>query len=214
MLPKRSSGIDLKIKYAEKVFFNSYQVQSVIKEFLPKYVNEQIVQTVTGRLSKIDFDEHKITILYPITSRELECFYDDSIEDLLLEHPRDLIQVTGNVILDENDHPKKIIDVEDIREVDISPMRLSEFTYSDYKLIFREPKILVPELDETQQIIYIEDISLGINIFALTRDELEEALYSEIDVLWRNYALCDDNFLTSEAKKLKKILNEAIYAER
>jgi hypothetical protein len=217
MLPKKSSGISLNVKYAENIFFDSTQVQTVIKEFLPKYINEQIVQTVTGRLSKIDFDEHKITILYPITNRELECFYDDSIEDLLLEHPRDLIQVTGNVILDDNDHPKKIIDVEDIREVDISPIHLSEFIYSDYKLIFKEPKILTPELDETQQMICLEDISLGINIFALTRDELEEALYSELDVLWRNYVSCEDDLLTSEAKQLKKNLLSAIkvmHAER
>jgi hypothetical protein len=217
MLPKKSSGIRLNVKHAENIFFDSTQVQNVIKEFLPKYINEQIVQTVTGRLSKIDFDEHKITILYPITNRELECFYDDSIEDLLLEHPRDLIQVTGNVILDDNDHPKKIIDVEDIREVDISPVHLSEFIYSDYKLIFKELKFLTPELDETQQMICLEDISLGIDIVAFTRDELEEALYSELDVLWRNYALCKDDLLTSEAKQLKENLLsaiEAINAER
>ena len=35
----------------------------------------------------------------------MECVYDDAIEDLLIENRRDLIQVTGLIVLDDAGAP-------------------------------------------------------------------------------------------------------------
>gem|GEM_PF-5589672 len=43
----------------------------------------------------------------------------------MLDRRRELVQVMGSVTLDEDDHPKKITDVLDIIDVDISAFHLS-----------------------------------------------------------------------------------------
>ena len=50
--------------------------------------HSSVAQTLTGRLSAIDFDERCITILYPPTNRELKCIYEEPVEDMLLENPK------------------------------------------------------------------------------------------------------------------------------
>lgn len=214
MIPKKGSGIRLRVKRESGPdFFDSLRVQSGLRQFLPVGDDEEAIRTVTGRLSKIDFDEQKITIVYPVTNRDLDCIYDESVEDLLLENPREFIQVTGKVILDENDEPKRIVDVENIREVDLSPFYLEEFEYSEWTLRFRKPFMLEPELDETKQLICLQEPNLGIDIYAFTRDELDEVLSAEIDALWRNYAMEEDDKLTPQAQELKRNLKDALQEE-
>jgi hypothetical protein len=174
-------------------------------------MSNELVQTVTGRLERIDFGARMLTIIYAVTRRELDCHYDESIEELLLENPRELIQVTGRVTLDEEGNPTRITDVEDIREVDLSPFHLSEFRLPDRTLRLREPLLLTPALDETEQLLCLSDPTLGIDICAPTREELDVALHEEIDVLWRNYALADTvQPMTDAAASLKQRLVEAI----
>lgn len=86
---------------------------------------------MTGELIKnIDFIKHKLTMIYPPISKELECLYDEAQEDLLCERRRDLIQVTGRVLLDDQGSPKKIIDVTDIRDIDLTVLEISMMTIS------------------------------------------------------------------------------------
>ena len=67
-----------------------------------------------------------------------------------------------------------------------------------------------PKLDETQQLMCLENPLLGIDVFAYTRDELDEELEIEIGVLWRNYAIERDEMLSPKAKELKYNLLNAI----
>ncbi len=75
---------------------------------------------------------------------------------------------------------------------------------ADYILRLGEPLVLTPELDESQQLMCLVYPSLGVDVCALTRDELDEALVLEIDGLWRNYAKADDGELTPAATELKR----------
>jgi hypothetical protein len=96
--------------------------------------------------------------------------------------------------------------VNDIREVDLSPFYVAEVQLADYVLRLREPLVLTPELDESKQLMCLVYPSLGIDVCAFTRDELDEALVVELDVLWRNYAKADDGKLSPASKELKREL--------
>ncbi len=52
------------------------------------------------------------------------CIYEESVEDLLYEKRRDLIQVTGRVLFGEQGAHKQIIDVTDIRDLDLLMLTL------------------------------------------------------------------------------------------
>ncbi len=219
IIPKKGSGVGLDVRGAGgELVVSTERLGQGLKDIMAVSQAEPALQTVTGRLTRIDFDERKVTIVYPPTNRELECIYEEEIEDLLLENPRELIQVTGEVIIDEYNQPKRIVDVNDIREVDLSPFYLAEVQLTNYVLRLHEPLVLTPELDESKQLMCLVYPSLGVDVCAFTRDELDEALVMELDVLWRNYAKVEDGELTPAAIELKRGLlarmDELARAER
>jgi len=91
-----------------------------------------------------------------------------------------------------------------------APFRLSTLSFGDYSLRFRTPLELIPTLDESRQLICLEYPLLGIDAYAMTREELEEALKEDIDVLWRNYARADPGILAEDARIVRRNLLNAI----
>jgi hypothetical protein len=182
------------------------------KECLSTAVDpERQVRTVIGRLSEINFDERKITIVYPVSSKELVCIYSEAVEEMLLERPREMIQMTGEIILDENDQPKKIINVESIDEVDLSPFYLHKIAYGVRSFEFTQPLELTPTLDdETKQLFCLENPELGLDVYAYTRDQLDLELKEQIAFLWDTYAQAPDEELTVAAIALKRKLLAAL----
>ena len=105
-----------------------------VQETLVPVEQREASRVVTGELKAIDFVTRSIIIIYPPTSKELICNYDDEIEDLLIEQRRDLVQVTGRVLLDADGQPKQLIDVSDIRVLDLSAFEVTEVSWSDVRI--------------------------------------------------------------------------------
>ena len=212
MTPSPGSGIKAGISQPSGIFRVSLDIlHERGKSCLSTAADpERQVRTVTGRLSEIQFDERKIRIVYPANSRELECTYNEALEEMLLERPRELIQVTGEVIMDENDLPKKIINVENIEEVDFSTFYLQTIEHSGRTFEFSKPLELTPELDETQQLYCLEKPELGIDVYAYTRDQLDLELREQIAFLWDTYAMAANEELTGAAIVVKQNLLAAL----
>jgi hypothetical protein len=213
-IPKGNSGLSVHVGWNGDEFLNSQELSQVLREISSsKGIDE--VRTITGRLVRIDFDERKITIRYKPTGRELECFYEESAEEMLLTNPRELVQVTGVVSLnDESGLPKKIVRVEKIRELDLSLFRLDSIDIpSGFKLVFSPSLVLEPKLVEEEQLICIVEESLGIDVVVSNSEEIEESLREEIAMLWESYAMADDSELSPKALELKRNLLERISRE-
>ncbi|MEI7670834.1 MAG: hypothetical protein WCK00_01845 [Deltaproteobacteria bacterium] len=99
-----------------------------------------------------------------------------------------------------------IVNVESIVEVDLSPFYLQTLEHSGRTFTFTKPLVLIPDLDETKQLYCLEYPTLGIDVYAYTRDQLELELWEQIAFLWDNYALDNDAELTEAALHLKKNL--------
>ena len=164
------------------------------------------IQTVTGRLEAISFSERKLTINYAPKGRWLECSYDESIEPMLLENRRDLIQVTGRVIMDDENHPKKIVEVEQVRDLDLSPFVLGEFKATNFGLKPQRHLQLQPVLSENQQLVCLDHASWGLDVFAATRSQLFEELTEQLLMLWIEYARETDDLLSQPAIQVKRQL--------
>jgi hypothetical protein len=207
--PKPDNNIYLEIVDDNKKL-NSRSIQKNLTNIIDntKTVVEEYMTVVTGRLVSIDFEERKIIIIHPITSRALDCFYNEDIEDMLFENRRQLVQITGMVTLDDNEYPKKITDVVSIQEIDLSPVDLSDIDYGKKKLHFKQGLILTPALDDTEQLYTINYPELGLELFAYTRQEITNDAKADIVFLWDEYAKADDDSLTLDAKELKlKLIN-------
>lgn len=208
MAPPKRSGIevDLQTRSGQSLF-----APARIAEFIAKRptTSDATVTTVTGRLIGIDFADHMLRLHYPPTMRELKCYYHDAVEEMLLDNPREYIQVVGQVILGKDGEPERITEVDRILEVDLSPIEVITFETCGRQIHARRPISIVPTLDETAQFYCISFSDFGIDIIESTREELERDLYEELDMLWRQYALEQDDTLTDGARILKHALLDA-----
>jgi hypothetical protein len=161
------------------------------------------IQTVTGRLEAISFSDHKVTIHYAPKGRWLDCIYEDDVEPMLLENPRGLIQVTGRVVADDDGHPRKIVEVEEIREVDLSPFVVDVIPVGSGSIRARTAVSLTPTLSESEQLLCLEHAAWDLDVFAPTRQELVAELREQLAMLWTEYALEDDAVLSEPALRLK-----------
>lgn len=177
-----------------------------VEQTLVPAEQREAARVVTGELKSIDFTERKVTIIYPPNSKELACIYEESVEDLLYEKRRDLIQVTGRVLLDEQGTPKQIIDVTDIRDLDLSALVLDTVRHGTLTLKAAPALTLEPTLDETKQLLCIEHGKLGIDVYATTRETLLAELHEQVAMLWQEYAQVPDEALDANARQLKQAL--------
>ena len=135
---------------------------------------------------------------------------NEDIENMLFENRRQLVQITGMAILDDNELPKKITDVVCIQEIDLTPIVLDIIPYEEKQLKFTTPLVLTPALDDSQQLYTINYEYLGLNIFTYTRGEIVEDIEDYIVYLWEEYANEDDSRLTLDAIELKNKLLKLI----
>lgn len=185
--------------------FNQDTIPFVQQTLVPEEQREAS-RVVTGELGNINFFERKLTIVYPPTSKELECIYDEALEDLLYEQRRGLIQVTGRVLIGENGEPKQIIDVTDINVVDSTPLVLPKVEHGRLQLVAEPPLTLQPALDDGKQLMCVEDHALGIDTFAQTRERLIAEVSEQLAMLWTEYAYAEDSELDGPARQLKQAL--------
>jgi hypothetical protein len=205
-VPRSSTGIHVSMAWNGRPFLESKSLEPALKGLIPSPAAAEEIQTVTGRLIRIDFEERKVTIQYRPSEREMECFYEESVEEMLLGRPRELIQVTGIIRLDEHGQPKKIVDVQMIRELDLSRFYRESFRTPTSLLLFEPPLVLEPELVEDEQLISLKHETLGIDVVAPTIEELSVCLDAEVLMLWRNYALAEDGVLSPKSLELKQNL--------
>lgn len=160
---------------------------------------------VTGALTKMEFQERRMQLKLLGTGKALEASYGDDFEPVLLEHPRALIQVHGNVLYGEDGQPASISDVDEILDVDESPIEVSSVPYRQKKLRARTALTFNVEFDAESQ-TYEAMGPFGVVIAATVRPELEASLDAELAMLWDEYALAKPEDLTSAARKLREEL--------
>jgi len=184
----------------------SATIHKHIQEMIRPVESEVVPQAVNGYLHAMDFAHKSITILHPVSQKGLECFYDESLEIELVEHRRELVQVTGTVVLGINDEIKEIVNVESIEAIDLSDFVIESIPFNDGMLKLKSPLVLKPILNDSKQLLCIEYENLGIDVFAFTREKLLEELQEQLAALWIEYAMEDDSKLTTSARELKRQL--------
>lgn len=208
MAPRADAKWSLKLWDAGNIEFGELNTDSeaTIRAAIVPADEQAESQVVTGYLTNINFIKRIVTIIYPPTKREMECVYDEAIEDLLIDNRRDLIQVTGLMVLDDAGAPKQITNVNDIRELDLSPLIVDTVRLGKLVLKAKQSITLEPATDETKQLICVTHADLGIDAFARTRDALVSELNEQIGMLWQEYALAADDDLDGMAIKMKQAL--------
>ncbi len=185
-------------------------VSKAISEWTLSGDSSDSITTITGELTGIFFDERKVVVKYHPTQREIDCLYDEDLEELMIENRRQLIQVTGRFTLNSDGHPIKLTDVSNLEPLDLSPITLDEFDYNGKTFRFKETLSLQVELDDTEQVLLCAKDDLGIDVFAITRDELVSGLEQQIEFLWKEYVQDEHSMFSDDASRLRKNLLAAL----
>ncbi len=208
--PKRGElwSANFQIKDSTEVSLNDHLTHN-IDRWLLSGLEDRITMTVTGELVRINFDEHKLFIRHPATNRQLECSYRPETEVELLESRRDLIQVTGEFILDNEGNPLRFTDVTHVEAVDLSPLVFETLEFEGRILSASSPLKFIPRLDdETQQLYIVENRDLDLHVCGYTRDQLIDELTEQIFLTWDAYAKETPDRLTEKARELQKNLQD------
>lgn len=213
MIPSPESGWRLETKWGDRrSTFDPYAVSELVAD-LEAQDRGNAGSSVIGKLMRIDFEAKKLTLRYTPTRRTVVCFYQETVEELLLKSPREFIQVIGEVTLDHAGNPIRISDVEDIREVNLSSVIVARVVLNDATLHIDPPLKVDVQLDDSYQCFIAIEETLGINVAAATREELIELIEEDLDVQWRTYADSSDNELTQKAQARKRALRNRIHWE-
>ena len=152
----------------------------------------------------MDFRNRTLRIK-PLNGPNLDATYSDNLEPVLLNHPRGLIQVRGEVTYDEHQIPISLVNVENIIQVDENQIEVRERVIVNVRYRIDPPLCFSVQFDP-RSCLYDLKGDLGVSLFAETRPELEDALYAEIELLWTEYAQEEPHRLSPAALALRNEL--------
>ena len=187
------------------VISDSDSVSEKIDVFKTLRSAPNIESFATGYVEKIDFYKRILFIRIPHTGSLLQCHYKKKVEDTLIENKCKLVQIKGKIEMNREGNPQKIakmkkawkVDTENINVIDLLPSYLEENHAGGLQFNV--------DLTDDKQAFVARLSDLGIFQIAHTRRELAEILEAELDVLWQEYALKDDeNLVIGEAHEIKR----------
>ena len=171
-------------------------------------------EVATGYIEKIDSEKNKIFLRMPHTGRLLEGAYNKKIEQVFIKNSYNLIQIVGSVEVDDNGNPSKILEIQDAHEIDARDINVVDVIPEYLKPKDDAPSlILTVDLTDDKQFYVARSSELVIFKHALTRAELVDNLEAQLDFLWQQFALLDENSPCSEEvdkirRKMKEMFRE------
>ena len=208
--PPKRTGIIISIEdyRREKILDGTTSRRKLenIESSFKKYPSDYTPGYVTGHLVRMDFADRRLRLKL-VSGRTIDASYGEDYEPTLLEHPRDLIQVHGNVSYDADDNPESLSEVDEIFEVDDSTITVKEIIVNN-KIYRTTPHLeLQPEFDRENG-CYTLSGEFGIEHLEFSRKDLEEAVDTYLELLLVEYAFEDDEKLTPKAQELAAALRD------
>lgn len=209
MQPPKRMGLVVSIEdYHHSKLLDGYVAVARIAPML----NEPVIpsvhpRVVTGRLDVLDFQSRKLTLWLP-NGKRLECTYNDDFEPVLLENPREWIQVRGEAVLNEDDNLIALNNITEIIEVDDRPVTVDSLTVDGLTLTVTRPLAFSVAFDPEEG-IYTATGDFHMLVSTETRVELENSVLEALAFLWKEYAAADTRAFSADAMALREQLNAA-----
>ncbi len=168
-----------------------------------------ILPAVTGYLGKIDLRKSEISLVVPGRERQLICGYSNKHETLIIDNRKDLIQIEGDIVANGEEVPQRIAEVSRIQAVNTEDIDMVEILPKNLEILNVKMPSVEVFLSEDKQVFHAEYEAFDICQVAYTRAEMLNILKSEMEILWMEYALEDDEKLSPCARVLKRKLKRS-----
>ena len=161
---------------------------------------------VTGRLDALDFQARTLKLKLA-NGRMLSGTYSEDFEPVLLENPREWIQVRGEAVLNEDDSPHALNNITEIIAVDENPIVVSSLMIDGATRSVVRPLEFAVSFDRSEG-IYTAVGDFHMMVSADTREELKAAIDGALIFLWREYAVSDPRNFSTDALTLREQLTK------
>lgn len=205
MQPSSGSGIVLNLQdYRQRPLIDGRNSLERIEKlkFVPEQDCSQTLAYVNGTLVEMKFNENRLRLQLLNSKRSVDLNYGLDFEEKLFELRREVVQIHGNIVYDTEGVPETISDIDDVLEIDQSPIYTGEIrTGARVLQPVRAIEFHVAFNKETE--LYEIEGEFGVILAAETRPQLESILDEELAMLWQEYAKEDPENLTDKARQLR-----------
>jgi hypothetical protein len=161
---------------------------------------------VTGRLDALDLQARRLRLKLA-NGRMLSGIYSEDFEPVLLENPREWIQVRGEAVLNEDDSPHALNNITEIIAVDESRIVVGSLVIDGVTRTVVRPLEFAVSFDRAEG-IYTAVGDFHMMVSADAREELEAAIDGALIFLWGEYVISDPRNFSADALALREELTE------
>lgn len=199
----RPEGVPAVFEFSDQLTAKAERMLNMVDD------DQEEIMSVIGELISVNFENNTLSIRHHGTRKEICCSYRPEVVDQILQNRSRGVQVTGRFTLDDAGNPKSLSDVSSIVPVDLSSISVETFEAGGVRVrsLLNADVTFLPQLDEeTKQLFVAENVRLGIDAYAGTRDDLIAEIAEQLAVNWLEYAKAKDEDLTVTAQELKRNL--------
>lgn len=200
--PPPHSGLELTVKDGQgRAILRCRDVQGM-SDYHPEAAPHQRAAPgrIVGTLVRMEFAKQSVALAH--RRRVFSATYSAEVEAALLSHPRELIQVRGDVRYDAAGEPVSIANIDEVAQIDESPMAVEEIVCGDSRYVADTPLHFDVAVDQADALYDLQG-PFGIMLSAASREDLAEALEAELKLLLADYAEGDPAHMSSDARKLR-----------
>lgn len=212
MQPPKHTGlyVSVETKLGDKLLNGcnvTDRLEPILPEEMPRSIHPRIV---TGRLDALEFQTRTLKLQLQ-NGKSLQGSYGDDFEPILLENPREFIQVRGEAILNDDGSLKSLINIAEIIEIVTEPLEIMGFELGVIYFAAKSPLSFAVTFDPEDS-LYTASGDYHILVSGETRDELEKEVEDALAFLWNEYVETDVTSLTKDAIALRETLQTSFGA--
>ena len=202
--PSPRSGLSLSIEDSRRRrILDGRQVHNSLSDLMsiPHVSTHTSPDTISGLIVGMNFDKHSVRLQRP-DGKILTVGYDGDSERPLIDHRRDWIQVTGDVVYDADHRPVSVKHARDFVAVDEEDIELGDLSFRDVPYRAEPPLRFTVTYDPADQLYDLVG-EFGISRSADSRPQLIRDLDEELSMLWLEYAEESLDRLSPKARSLR-----------
>lgn len=207
LLPPEDSGLQVMIRSGSRgpFAFKAERARKLLSAYdtpLPPAIDEE---TVAGKLRAIDYSQTVMTIK-PGSEPSLRMDYPLPLETWLQSNVRRRLNFTGRPKINAKGDISSFTEIFSVSELEPHLKPIDRFESDGMTLGTNRPLTLPILVYWADRLFAFADAKLGLDVVVQDVNELRDAVLCELDLVWRQYALADDDDLDDEAQLVKRAL--------
>lgn len=207
LIPGDDADLEISVRTGGRgnLTFNADRARDVIHRYQTGTPPEVDEEEIAGKLKAIDFSQTILTVK-PSSGPAIRLDYPLKLEEWLQANVRRRVKLVGKPKFNQRGDISSLKQINIAVELEPTLEPIEEFTAGGDVIRATRPLSIPVMVDWQDKLFIFQDETLGVDVFAQSYRELRECVLSELNLLWRQYAMAPDEDLDTEALNVKRAL--------